>query len=56
MKHLVAILALLGAVAFGSPAWAEEKAPVPAATAVTAPATAAAPAAAPEEEKTEQGM
>ena len=39
MKHVFALLALVGAVAFGAPAWAEEKAAVPAAT-----ATAAAPA------------
>ncbi|MFB0935438.1 MAG: ammonium transporter [Propionivibrio sp.] len=48
MRHLLAILALLGAVTLGSPAWADDKAPAPAATAVTAPAAAAAPAAAPE--------
>ncbi len=48
MRHLLAILALLGAVSLGSPAWADDKAPAPAATAVTAPAAAAAPAAAPE--------
>ena len=48
MKHLLAILALLGAVSLGSPAWADDKAPAPAATAVSAPAAAAAPAAAPE--------
>ena len=47
MRHLLAILALLGAVTLGAPAWSEEKAPAPAATAVTAPAAAAAPAAAP---------
>jgi Amt family ammonium transporter len=45
MKHLFAILALLGAVAFGSPAWAADNAP--ATPAATAPAAAAAPAAAP---------
>jgi Amt family ammonium transporter len=39
MKRVFALLALVGAVAFGAPAWAEEKAAVPAAT-----ATAAAPA------------
>jgi len=39
MKHVFALLALVGAVAFGAPAWAEEKAAAPAAT-----ATAAAPA------------
>ena len=48
MRHLLAIFALLGAVSLGSPAWADDKAPAPAATAVTAPAAAAAPAAAPE--------
>ncbi len=50
MKRLFALLALVGAVAFGAPAWAEEKAAEPAATAasVAAPAAAvAAPAAAP---------
>ena len=52
MRHFFAILAVLGAVAFGSPAWAQDKAAEPAATApaATAPAAAAvaAPAAAPE--------
>ena len=48
MRHLLAILALLGAVSLGSPAWADDKAPAPAATAVTAPAAVAAPAVAPE--------
>jgi Amt family ammonium transporter len=43
MKRVFAMLALLGAVAFGAPAWAEEKAAAPAATVA---ATAAAPAAA----------
>lgn len=38
MKRVIALLALLGAVAFGAPAWAEEKVAAPAAT-----ATAAAP-------------
>ncbi|RIX48397.1 MAG: ammonium transporter [Rhodocyclales bacterium GT-UBC] len=50
MKRVFALLALVGAVAFGAPAWAEEKAAAPAATteAVAAPAAAAAaPAAAP---------
>lgn len=42
MKRVFAMLALLGAVAFGAPAWAEEKA----APAVTAAAVVAAPAAA----------
>ncbi len=41
MKHVFALLALVGAVAFGAPAWAEETVAAPAAT-----ATAAAPAAA----------
>jgi len=48
MRHLLAILALLGAVSLGSPAWADDKAPAPAATAVTAPAAAAASTAVPE--------
>ncbi len=52
MKRLFALLALVGAVAFGAPAWAEEKAAEPAAAVAAvaaAPATAeaAAPAAAP---------
>ncbi|HEX6734113.1 MAG TPA: ammonia channel protein, partial [Azonexus sp.] len=51
MKRVLALLALVGAVAFGAPAWAEEKAAEPAAAtaAVAAPAAAAAaaPAAAP---------
>ena len=50
MKRLFAMLALLGAVAFGAPAWAEDTAATPtpavAAAAVPAAATAAAPAAA----------
>ena len=48
MKRVFALLALVGAVAFGAPAWAEEKA-AEAAPAATAPAaaTAAAPATAP---------
>ena len=41
MKRVFALLALVGAVAFGAPAWADEKVAAPAAT-----ATAAAPAAA----------
>ena len=41
MKRVFALLALVGAVAFGAPAWAEEKVAAPAAT-----VTAAAPAAA----------
>ncbi|MBT9521312.1 MAG: ammonium transporter [Dechloromonas sp.] len=49
MKRLFALLALVGAVGFGAPAWAEEKAAAPeaavATTAAAAPA-AAAPAAA----------
>lgn len=52
MRHFFAILAVLGAVAFGSPAWAQDKAAEPAATApaatVPAAAAVAAPAAAPE--------
>jgi len=57
MKRVLALLALVSAVAFGAPAWAEEKAaaPVaaaaveaaPAASAAVAPAAEAAPAAAP---------
>lgn len=48
MKRLFALLALVGAVAFGAPAWAEEKAADAAATVATAaaPAAAEAPAAA----------
>jgi Amt family ammonium transporter len=46
MKRVLALLALVGAVAFGAPAWAEEKA-APAAEPVAAVATAAAAAAAP---------
>ena len=50
MKRLLALLALVGTVAFGAPAWAEEKAtpatPVAAASA-EAPVTAATEAAAP---------
>ena len=42
MKRLLALFALVGAVAFGAPAWAEEKAPE-AAPAVTAAAPAATP-------------
>jgi Amt family ammonium transporter len=44
MKRIFALLALVGAVAFGAPAWAEEKAAAPEAAAVTAPAAAAAAA------------
>jgi Amt family ammonium transporter len=54
MKRLCALLALVGAVAFGAPAWAEEKVAAPeaavaqvAAAAPGAAAEAAAPAAAP---------
>jgi Amt family ammonium transporter len=52
MKRVLALLALVGAVAFGAPAWAEEKAAEPAAAvtavaAAPAAAEAAAPAAAP---------
>ena len=46
MRHFFAILAVLGAVAFGSPAWAQDKAADPAVTAPVATAPAAAPAAA----------
>ena len=42
MKRLFALLALVGAVALGAPAWADDKAATPAATVATA--TAAAPA------------
>jgi len=45
MKRVFALLALVGAVAFGAPAWAEEKAAAPAATTEAAAAPAAAPAA-----------
>ena len=44
MKRIFALLALVGAVAFGAPSWAEEKAAAPEAAVATAPA--AAPAAA----------
>jgi ammonium transporter, Amt family len=46
MKRVFALLALVGAVAFGAPAWAEEKAaePTAAAAVVAAPAAEAAPA------------
>ncbi len=51
MKRVFALLALVGTVAFGAPAWAEEKAaePTPAVATAAAPAAAetAAPAAAP---------
>ncbi|WP_374278712.1 ammonium transporter [Azonexus sp.] len=51
MKRVFALLALVAAVAFGAPAWAEEKAaePTPAVATAAAPAAAetAAPAAAP---------
>jgi Amt family ammonium transporter len=54
MKRVIALLALLGAVAFGAPAWADDKAAAPAAPVATATAAvsaaaadAAAPAAAP---------
>jgi len=49
MKRLFALLALVGAVGFGAPVWAEEKAAAPEAAVATAPAAApaaAAPAAA----------
>ena len=45
MKRVFALLALLGAVAFGAPAWAEEKAAAPVAAAAEAAPAAAAPAA-----------
>ncbi len=45
MRHLFAILALLGAVTISTPTWAEEKAATP--PAATAPAAAAAATAAP---------
>ena len=48
MKRVFALLALVGAVALGAPAWAEDKVAAPAATATAAapaaPAAAAAPA------------
>jgi Amt family ammonium transporter len=50
MKRIFALLALVGAVAFAAPTWAEEKAAAPEAAAAAAPAAApavAAPAAAP---------
>ena len=47
MKRVFALLALVGAVAFGAPAWAEEKAATPAAVATEAVAAPAAAAAAP---------
>jgi len=48
MKRLFAMLALLGAVGFGAPAWADDKAPAaePVAAAAAAAPAAAAPAAA----------
>ena len=46
MKRLFVLLALVGAVAFGAPAWAEEKVATPAAAAAVA-ADAVAPVAAP---------
>ncbi|WP_434514470.1 ammonium transporter [Dechloromonas sp. ARDL1] len=45
MKRVFALLALLGAVAFGAPAWAEEKAAAPVAAAAEAAPAVAAPAA-----------
>ena len=47
MKHLFAILALVGAVMLGSPAWAQVQAPDPTAAVLAAPAAAAPDAAAP---------
>ena len=49
MKRVFALLALVGAVAFGAPAWAEEKVAAPAATATAAAPAVAAAAAAPAE-------
>ncbi len=49
MKRVFALLALVGAVAFGAPAWAEEKVAAPAATATAAAPAAAAADAAPAE-------
>jgi Amt family ammonium transporter len=49
MKRVFALLALVGAVAFGAPAWAEEKVAAPAATATAAAPAAATAAAAPAE-------
>ena len=49
MKRVFALLALVGAVAFGAPAWAEDKVAAPAATATAAAPAAAAAAAAPAE-------
>ena len=46
MKRVIALLALLGAVAFGAPAWADDKAAAPAAPVATATAAAARRAAA----------
>jgi Amt family ammonium transporter len=48
MKRLFALLALVGAVAFGAPAWAEEKVAAPEAAAAQVAATAAPAAAAAE--------
>ncbi len=47
MKRVFALLALVGAVTFGAPAWADEKAAEPAAPAAAAVAAPAAEAAAP---------
>ena len=47
MKHLFAILTLIGAVMLGSPAWAQVQAPDPTAAVLAAPAAAAPDAAAP---------
>ncbi len=49
MKHVFALLALVGAVALGAPAWAEEKVAAPAATTTVAAPAAAAAAATPAE-------
>ena len=47
MKRIFALLALVGAVAFGAPAWAEEKPAEPVVAAATAAPAAAAAEAAP---------
>ena len=39
MKRIFALLALVGAVSFGAPSWAEEKAAAPEAAAATVPGT-----------------
>ncbi len=47
MKRVLALLALVSAVAFGAPAWAEEKAAAPVVAAAVEAASAAAPAVVP---------